>query len=150
MSTVIHKWVEQCEAGTNPRLIARVASGWVLLGESQFLRGYTLLVPSQVVGDLNALKGSDRVQFLSDYANIGDVLLEVTDAVRVNYEILGNQEPALHAHLFPRYSDEAVELCTKPVWFYDWEAGPAFQLERDKQLMASIAAGLHERGLIID
>jgi hypothetical protein len=29
---------------------------------------------------------------------LGDALLEVTGAYRFNYEILGNLEPAMHAH----------------------------------------------------
>ena len=39
-------------------------------------------------------------------ATIGDALLEVTGAFRINYEILGNLEPALHAHIIPRYLNE--------------------------------------------
>lgn len=46
----------------------------------------------------------------SGWAVIGDALLDVTKAHRINYEILGNSEPELHAHIFPRYEDEHVPL----------------------------------------
>jgi len=48
------------------------------------------------------------------------VLLHVTRARRINYEILGNLEPALHAHLFPRYGSAPAERRNGPVWLYDW------------------------------
>jgi diadenosine tetraphosphate (Ap4A) HIT family hydrolase len=76
-------------------------SGWAVIGDQQFIPGYSLLLPNPVATDLNALTGEQRNQYLSDMVLIGDALLEVTDAYRINYEILGNTEPALHAHIFP-------------------------------------------------
>jgi diadenosine tetraphosphate (Ap4A) HIT family hydrolase len=49
---------------------------------------------------------------------IGDALLEVTDAHRINYEILGNTAPALHAHVFARYRSEPDAHRSRPVWSY--------------------------------
>ena len=53
-------------------------------------------------------------------------------------DVLGNLAPALHLHIFPRYASEPEQLRTKPVWFYDWDAGPAFDPKRDADLMAGI------------
>lgn len=58
-----------------------------MLGDVQFLRGYSLLLPDPVVSDLNTLTGTQRDQFLQDMAMLGDVLLAVTGASRMNYEI---------------------------------------------------------------
>src|SRR4051794_39356109 len=106
MPTLIHRRVEESRTGTNPKTICRVHSGWVVLGDVQFLRGYSLLVPDPVVGSLNDLSKPDRELFLYEMTLLGDALLAVTGATRINYEILGNTEPALHAHVFPRYADE--------------------------------------------
>ena len=149
MSTLIHERVAQCRAGTNPKVIGRAASGWYVLGDTQFLRGYCLLLPDPVVPDLNALSETERARFLLDWVGLGDVLLEVTGAARINYEILGNLEPALHAHTFPRQADEPDELRTKPVWFYDWDVLP-FDAERDAPLMADIRQGLANVGLLVE
>jgi diadenosine tetraphosphate (Ap4A) HIT family hydrolase len=116
-----------------------VPSGWVVLGDVQFLRGYSLLLPDPVVPDLNALSGTQRHQFLKDMAILGDALLQVTGADRINYEILGNSEAALHAHVFPRYANEPEDLRQKPAWFYDWGKAPEFSLERDRSVMNEIA-----------
>jgi diadenosine tetraphosphate (Ap4A) HIT family hydrolase len=138
MRTVIHQHVDDCRAGRNPRTICRVSSGWAVLGEVQFLRGYALLLPDPVVPHLNALARADRVTFLSEMSAIGDALLDVTGAARINYEILGNLEPALHAHVFPRFDDEPETLRTRPVWFYDWAGAPPFDAARDAPLIATL------------
>lgn len=78
-----------------------------------------------MVADLNALTGDARRQFLDDMARLGDAVLAETGAERINYEILGNVEPALHAHVIPRHASEDRELRKQPVWLHDWNAaGP--------------------------
>ncbi len=124
--TIIHRQVAAAREGREPRVVARMSSGWAMLGERQFLRGYALLLPDPVVSDLNALGPGDRAAFLLDLARLGDAVLAVTGAVRINYAILGNLEPALHAHLIPRYADEPQALRTAHPWAYDWQAAPPF------------------------
>jgi diadenosine tetraphosphate (Ap4A) HIT family hydrolase len=144
MPTLIHRRVEAARQGNNSTVICRVLSGWVVLGDVQFLQGYSLLLPDPVVPDLNALKQKQRTQFLQDMTVVGDALLKVTDAMRINYEILGNGEAALHAHIFPRYATEPEEKRRKPVWFYDWNSAPTFDWERDRALMEKIAEAIEQ------
>lgn len=149
--TLIHERVEQARAGTNPTVICRVRSGWVVLGDSQFLRGYSLLLPDPVVADLNALSVEARSQFLLDMAAIGDALLHVTDAHRINYAILGNTDPALHVHIHPRYLWEPEEKSGGPIWLYEralLRSNP-FDAQRDRPLMDSIKAYLDGKGVSI-
>ena len=90
------------------------------------------------MSDINALSLSARSELMQDATILGDALLAITGAVRINYEVLGNLEPALHVHVFPRFDDEPEDLRTKPVWFYDWKAAPEFDADRDAPLMAAI------------
>ncbi len=113
--------VAAARAGTNPYVIAKLRSGWVVIGDVQFLPGYCLLLADPVVPSLNDLSVEDRLQYLQDMALVGDVILNVTNSFRINYEILGNSEPELHAHIFPRYMSEPEEKRRRPAWFYDWE-----------------------------
>jgi diadenosine tetraphosphate (Ap4A) HIT family hydrolase len=149
MPTLIHRRVEEARQGTNPTVICRVPSGWVVLGDVQFLRGYSLLLPDPVVPNLNALPMEQRISFLQDMTILGDALLEVTGAIRINYEILGNSEAALHAHVFPRHITEPEEKRLKPAWFYDWQSAPLFDLKRDQHLMDKIAAAIKQHQKII-
>ena len=107
-------------------MIRRMPSGWAVLGDPQITDGYCLLLPDPVVADLNVLTGVARQQFLDDMVQLGDAVLRITGAERINYEILGNVEPALHAHVIPRHASEERELRKKPVWLHDWSTAPPF------------------------
>jgi diadenosine tetraphosphate (Ap4A) HIT family hydrolase len=144
--TAIHRRVVRLRAGEDPTCIARLASGWAVLGEQQFLRGYALLLPDPVVGTLNELHGAARALVLSDATLLGDAVLEVTGALRINYAIFGNQEPALHVHVVPRYANEETSLRTVHPWSYDWNAAPRFDATRDAPLLAGLRGALLRLG----
>ena len=147
MTTLIHQRVEAAQAGANPTVICRMPSGWAVLGDVQFLRGYALLLADPVAPDLNSLDESRRIRFLQDMAILGDALLEVTGAYRINYEILGNSEAALHAHVFPRYMSEPEDLRKGPAWLYDREyrLSVKFDAERDQELIQHLAQAIRRR-----
>jgi diadenosine tetraphosphate (Ap4A) HIT family hydrolase len=142
VTTSIHRRVDALRAGDDPTFIARLASGWAVLGQRQVLPGYCLLLPDPVVPALNALQGAARQAFLTDMAALGDAVLTVTGAVRINYAIFGNLDPALHAHVIPRYHDEPAELRAAQPWAYDWDAAPAFDPDRHRDLRDRIHAAL--------
>ena len=147
MSTLIHQRVAAANSNQNPTVICKMSSGWAVLGDSQFIRGYCLLLPDPVVRDLNELSQLQRQNFLNDMTLIGDALLEHTDAYRINYEILGNSEPALHAHIFPRYLSEPEQFRRVPVWLYSKAERNScpFNEERDVELMNQIASFIQHR-----
>ena len=135
------------QAGTNPTVLCRMPSGWAVLGDGQFIPGYCLLLPDPVVPDINALDADARRQYLYDMTVIGDALLEETDSYRINYEILGNTDPALHTHIFPRYLSEPNEYRGGPVFSYPREQrnSKPFDPERDRELMERLADAIKRR-----
>lgn len=118
---LITERVALARIGTNEKVICRMASGWAVMGDVQFLPGYCLLLPDPVVASLNDLDTEARATYLLDMARLGDAVLHATDAQRMNYEILGNSEPELHCHIFPRYASEPDDKRRMPAWFYDWK-----------------------------
>ena len=126
METDIHRQVAAARSGALARVVARMTSGWAVLGDPQITRGYCLLLPDPVVPHLNALDADARAQFLFDMALVGDVLLVITAAARINYAIYGNVDPALHAHIFPRDSAEPENTRTAQPWALDWNAAPLY------------------------
>jgi diadenosine tetraphosphate (Ap4A) HIT family hydrolase len=140
--TAIHRRVAALRAGADPTLIAKLHSGWAVLGTQQFLQGYCLLLPDPVVPHLNAMEAAHRVQFLQDMASLGDAVLAATGALRINYAMFGNVEPALHAHVIPRFRDEPKALQSAHPWAYDWNAAPAFDAAALAPLRERIAAEL--------
>ncbi|MFM9873689.1 MAG: HIT family protein [Fimbriimonadaceae bacterium] len=140
--TLIHKFVEECRAGTLDRCLGRMSSGWAVMGDPQVREGYCLLYPDPIPTHLNELSAEERTQFMVDMTRIGDAILACTDAARINYEILGNLEPALHAHVVPRFDNENALMRTKPIWLEDWEVTERFSLERHGELFAQLKSEL--------
>jgi diadenosine tetraphosphate (Ap4A) HIT family hydrolase len=140
--TAIHRQVDLARRGELARVIKRMPSGWAVLGDPQITHGYCLLLPDPVVADLNTLTGPARRQFLDDMVQLGDAVLRITGAERINYEILGNVEPALHAHVIPRHASEDRELRRKAVWLHDWEAVPPFDPVLHGELAARLSLAL--------
>jgi diadenosine tetraphosphate (Ap4A) HIT family hydrolase len=145
VETAIHRMVELCRANAYPAAVARLSSGWVIMGERQVLAGYCLLLPDPVVGHLNALSGSARARFLADMALAGDAVMACTGAVRINYAIFGNVEPALHAHIFPRRADEPAATGSAHPWALDWSAAPAYSDAAHGGLKSRLGAHLAQR-----
>ena len=147
MTITIPERIAAARLGTNPSVIRRVPSGWAVMCDMQFLRGYTILLADPVVGSINDLDRLQRVDYLNDMTLIGDALLEVTGAYRINYGIMGNSDPFLHAHIVPRYLSEPDKLRTGLPWSYPQKMVDevVFDLERDKELMQQIAAAIQKR-----
>jgi diadenosine tetraphosphate (Ap4A) HIT family hydrolase len=147
MSPTIQERVAAARAGANPAVICRMPSGWAVLCDMQFLRGYAILLPDPVVESLNDLTNAQRAAYLCDMALIGDALMEVTGAFRINYAILGNSDPALHAHIVPRYLDEPDDLRRGLPWDHPHAPGVGmfFDYERDRELILQLAGAIRKR-----
>ena len=138
MSGTANQQVEAARRGENPTVVRKMPSGWAVMCDWQKLPGYLILLADPAVASLNNLTGQERRQFLTDMGLMGDALLEVTDAIRINYQILGNLDPVLHAHVCPRYAWEDVKLIKGPTAHYDKSTGPFFDVDRERQLMDKI------------
>jgi diadenosine tetraphosphate (Ap4A) HIT family hydrolase len=147
MSINISERIEAARAGTNPTVICQVPSGWVVLCDTQFLSGYSVLLPDPLVPSLNDLSQAKRAQFLCDMATVGDALMEVTGAYRINYAILGNSEPVLHAHIIPRYMSEPEEYRNSVPWSHPKSEKDTalFDPEHDKPLMEKLKQAITRR-----
>lgn len=134
--------VELARRGEHPALICRLKSGWVVLADMQYLRGYCILLADPLISSINDLDEESRCNFLSDMVLVGDALLKVTGACRINYGIMGNSDPYLHAHIVPRYKDEPEEMQHNHPWAYP--AGVMydnnrFSVENDGELARNLA-----------
>ncbi|MER5895419.1 diadenosine tetraphosphate hydrolase [Streptomyces sp. NPDC001876] len=114
-------------SGENPTVIRRLTSGFAVIGDVQFLPGYSvLLVDDPAVQRLSDLPKPKRLSFLSDMDQLGEAVEHACRRLdpafrRVNLEILGNTDPFLHAHVWPRFEWEPADVVGKPVWLYPRE-----------------------------
>lgn len=142
----ISRRVARIRAGEDPELLARTPSGWAILGKYQpeALRGCCMLLPDPVVASPNDLAPAARARFFSDLVLLGDTVLEVTGAERVNYLVLCNQVPELHGHCIPRFAtEEPARRLQGPFEAYDFGAAPVADARgRDRELHAALAEAL--------
>jgi diadenosine tetraphosphate (Ap4A) HIT family hydrolase len=108
--------------GENPMVMAKMRSGFAVIGDTQHLPGYSLLLCGDAsVNHLTDLDWRRRAQFLFDLSLIGEAVEFACVGRRlrrVNYEVLGNSMAWLHGHVHPRYDWEPPERVGSPVWCY--------------------------------
>ena len=110
--------------GANPTVLLRMPSAVAVMGDVQWLPGYcVLLTDDPRVERLSDLPRVRQLEFLESMARLGGAVERACSALdpqfrRVNLEILGNTDPYLHAHVWPRYAWEPSGLVGKPVWLY--------------------------------
>ncbi|MGM7700454.1 HIT family protein [Pseudalkalibacillus sp. Hm43] len=114
--------IQAAKQGENPMVLAKMKSGFAVIGDTQFLPGYCVLLPNRKVDSLNSLTLEERSDYLLDMSLIGDAIQKVCSPLRINYSIYGNTDTYLHAHIFPRYDWETEERRVKPVWLYPSES----------------------------
>jgi diadenosine tetraphosphate (Ap4A) HIT family hydrolase len=113
--------------GENPAVLRRLDAGFAVIGDVQFLPGYSvLLVDEPDVQRLSDLPRAKRLSFLSDMDRLGEAVERACRRLdpafrRVNLEILGNSDGFLHAHVWPRFQWEPPDLVGMPVWLYPRE-----------------------------
>ncbi|GAA2840625.1 diadenosine tetraphosphate hydrolase [Kitasatospora sp. CM 4170] len=110
--------------GENPTVMRRLDAGFAVIGDVQFLPGYSILLTDEPgVERLSDLPRSRRLAYLADLDRLGEAVERACRAAdpafrRVNLEILGNKDPFLHAHVWPRFEWEPGDLVQMPVWLY--------------------------------
>ncbi|MFI7578389.1 diadenosine tetraphosphate hydrolase [Micromonospora sp. NPDC049497] len=137
--------------GRNPTVLRRLTAGFAVIGDGQHLPGYCVLITDDPSVDrLTDLPRERRLAFLADMDLLGEAVAGVCARRdpgfrRVNYEILGNLDSFLHAHVRPRYDWEPAELRRGPVYRYPDEVwrDPAYALgTRHDGLRAALTAEL--------
>ena len=145
MANLIEQRVEMARNGRNPFVICKMKSGWLVIGDVQPLPGYCVFLADPLVESINALDAAARTQYSLDVIAAGDAVLAATDAYRINYETLGNAEPALHTHILPRYRDEPDEKRRRPAWVgYDWPTSRKFDPAQDCPFIERMRRHLNE------
>jgi diadenosine tetraphosphate (Ap4A) HIT family hydrolase len=125
-----HDRVAAARAGTNPTVLARLSTGWAVIGDTQHLPGYCVLLHDGGAEQLLDLPRAEQVAFLADLALLGVAVAGVCRRrdpafARINLEVLGNALPRLHGHVHARYAWEPEERRRGPVWLYGGERGAA-------------------------
>lgn len=112
-----------------------------LLGPWQYYTGYCILVARRHATELHQLEPAERHAYLDEMVLLAQAIEAEFRPRKLNYELLGNQVPHLHWHLFPRRADDPEAL--KPVWL------ALDRAERDEAEKARLQAADAPRSEII-
>lgn len=94
--------------------IMEFANSLLILNHDQFFPGYCLLFTRSHQTELFALDFALRQGLMEEVSLVASVLLDLFNADKMNYELLGNMSPHIHWHLVPRQKTDL--LWPLPVW----------------------------------
>lgn len=106
--------IAMIQKGSNPYFVRELSTGYVVIGDHQFHRGYTLFLCKIHVAELHELESEFRNRFLREMGVVAEAVWRAFHPAKLNYELLGNSDPHLHWHIFPRYKDDPDPK--RPVW----------------------------------
>ncbi len=109
--------IQQIQNKTNIYFICELDASYVVLGDSQYFKGYTLLLSKTHTNELHKLDKKTRELFLKEMALVSEAVYNTFLPRKLNYELLGNTDEHMHWHLFPRYASDT--LPHKPIWVID-------------------------------
>lgn len=116
--------IQQIKNGTNPYFVKELETGYVVLGDHQHFKGYTLFLCKEHKTELFELKPAFKARFLEEMSLAAEAAYHAFGAEKMNYELLGNGDTHLHWHLFPRKKGDLKEYGNHgkgPVWWYPME-----------------------------
>lgn len=101
-SCLICDRIELIKQKKNPYFVKEMKSGYVVVGDGQFYKGYTLLLNKVHASELHQIDKQSQLEFLSDMAIVAEAVWNVFKPDKLNYELLGNTDEHMHWHIFPR------------------------------------------------
>jgi diadenosine tetraphosphate (Ap4A) HIT family hydrolase len=128
-------------AAREDNFIAELPRSWLILGDGQFYRGYCVLLAKRHTSEIHLLPRGEAHELLDEMLAAGRALTAVVHPLKLNYECLGNLEPHVHWHVFPRSGGDPMRL--SPIWLRP-EAERKLTLAEDdrRTLISSIRSEL--------
>lgn len=113
--------IKMIENNTNPWFVKELETGFVVIGDHQHFKGYTLFLCKEHKTELFQLDHTVKMKFLEEMSVVAEAVANAFNAEKMNYELLGNGDTHLHWHLFPRVSGDLGDYGNRgkgPVWWY--------------------------------
>ena len=112
--------IKMIQDNTNPWFVKELETGYVVIGDYQHFRGYTLFLCKEHKTELHELDPAVKMEYLKEMSLVAEAVSNAFGADKMNYELLGNGDTHLHWHLFPRVSGDLGSFGNNgkgPVWW---------------------------------
>jgi diadenosine tetraphosphate (Ap4A) HIT family hydrolase len=123
--------------GPEADVVWRFPHSVALLGTWQYYHGYCVLVARRHATELSGLADAERRAYLDEMCLLARAIEGAFRPHKLNYELLGNQVPHLHWHLFPRSRTDPEALW--PTWL------ALYRAERDADERRRLETGPTDR-----
>lgn len=109
--------IDLIKSNKNPYFVREMQTGYVVIGDNQYFKGYTLFLCKIHVNELHQLPSSFKKDYLMEMSLVSEATCKAFNADKMNIELLGNVDSHVHWHIFPRHiNDTKVK---GPVWWGD-------------------------------
>lgn len=135
--------IEMIKKGENPWFVRELETGYAVIGDHQYFKGFTLFLCKVHETELFRLDRDFKMKFLEEMSLVAQAAAAAFGADKMNYELLGMGDAHLHWHLYPRRNGDLNGYGNNgkgPVWWlpmnimYDDSTRPSPQeLEDMKQ-----------------
>lgn len=116
--------IELIKQGKNPHFVKELETGYVVIGDGQYFKGYTLFLAKEHVTELHQMEYETKIKFLEEMSIAQEAVAKAFQAEKMNIELLGNGDAHVHWHLFPRKAGDMKGYGHNgrgPVWWVPWE-----------------------------
>ena len=116
--------IELIKQGKNPHFVKELETGYVVIGDGQYFKGYTLFLAKEHVTELHQMEYETKIKFLEEMSIVQEAVAKAFRAEKMNIELLGNGDAHVHWHLFPRKAGDMQGYGRNgrgPVWWVPWE-----------------------------
>lgn len=112
--------IEMIKNGENPYFVRELETGYVVIGDHQHFKGFTLFLCKRHETELFHLDRDFKMKFLEEMSIVAEAAAKAFSAEKMNYELLGMGDAHLHWHLYPRRAGDIGEYGNHgkgPVWW---------------------------------
>ena len=116
--------IELIKQGKNPHFVKELETGYVVIGDGQYFKGYTLFLAKEHVTELYQMEYETKIKFLEEMSIVQEAVAKAFQAEKMNIELLVNGDAHVHWHLFPRKAGDMKGYGHNgrgPVWWVPWE-----------------------------
>lgn len=107
--------IEMIHQGENPWFVKELKTGYVVIGDYQRFKGYTVFICKEHATELHQLEPAFRYEFLKEMSIVAEAVYRAFQPEKLNYELLGvGNNVHMHWHIFPRNAGDTPQ--PGPVW----------------------------------
>ena len=139
--------IELIKQGKNPHFVKELETGYVVIGDGQYFKGYTLFLAKEHVTELHQMEYETKIKFLEEMSIVQEAVAKAFQAEKMNIELLGNGDAHVHWHLFPRKAGDMKGYGHNgrgPVWWVPWEEMIAEEYQVKGSKLEDLIARLSE------